>query len=144
MPTIADRLRDSREKRGLTTYQAAELAGVSQSSWSDWETGKSVPRGSNRMRAAIALGVSSEWLRIGELPGPELAALLAGHDHELMGSAIAASENYLALFHQDVPLTKRMELAQAVATRCQELGLASADQLTLAALHEVVGPIVFR
>ena len=58
MQGIAARIRASRETKGLSAQAAAGLAGVSQSSWSDWENEVCAPRGSNRLKIALALGVT--------------------------------------------------------------------------------------
>lgn len=160
MPTIADRIRSAREKRGLTTYEAAELAGVSQSSWSDWENSVSVPRGANRLKAAQALEVSAEWLRTGEVvtvhrgshvvslssPGAyeiENAIAFSPEDQRLLDSAIVASEGYLELLHQPADLSLRIQLAGLVVRKLRELGKSAANELTLTELHETLSPAVF-
>ena len=145
MQGIAARIRTSREKKGLSAQAAAELAGVSQSSWSDWENEVCAPRGSNRLKVAIALGVSSEWLRTGLHEGSLEVSQVGGPSEELIASAIAVSANYLELFHRTgtVDLSRQIELAQIVVRKCAEVGVSSAEELTLLQLHEALHATVF-
>jgi len=173
MSGIASRIRSAREKKGLTTYQAAELAGVSQSSWSDWENGTWSPRGANRLKIAAALEVDAEWLRTGEdatvrkalrmvgteelrralqaidgVPAagsfPEEAELVMPETMERIPPFLRAVEGYLGLLHQDLPLVQRINAASTLISYCESLGLDSPDRLTLEQLHEALAPAVFH
>lgn len=143
MQGIAARIRASREKKGLSAQAAAGLAGVSQSSWSDWENEVCAPRGSNRLKIALALGVSAEWLRTGLEDGAVELIPLDGPSTDLIASAIAVSANYLELFHRQVDLHRQIELAQIVVRKCHEVGVARAEELTLLQIHEALQAVVF-
>ena len=70
-----DRLRLAREKANLTQAQLAELVGMTQTTISDLERGKSSGT-SFAARIANVCGVSALWLESGE--GEEDAGLVAG------------------------------------------------------------------
>lgn len=51
------------ENAGETPYQVAKATGVSQSTLSDWKTGKSVPRNPTMKKIADHFGVSVSYLK---------------------------------------------------------------------------------
>lgn len=51
------------ENAGETPYQVAKATGVSQSTLSDWKTGKSVPRNPTLKKIADHFGVSVSYLK---------------------------------------------------------------------------------
>lgn len=68
----AQRIRDARERRGLTQAGLASRLGVTRPMIAQWETGARQPWISTLKRLADALEVSYEWLAFGEegpLPG---------------------------------------------------------------------------
>ena len=65
-PLLPDRLRQIREKSGLSRAQLADIAGLSKPSIWAWETGKTIPREASLMAIANALGVSKEKFADGE------------------------------------------------------------------------------
>ena len=148
MGDIADRIRLAREKKGLSVRLAAKTSGVSPAAWSAWEAGESVPRGSNRMKVALALNISSEWLRTGEaeppprtsppLPQDSYTALLVA-----LGPFLRAVDGYLALLHQQLPLDQRIGMAAALIARCHEIGLKDPETLSLEDLHAVLSKEAF-
>ena len=56
------RLRQARERRGLTIEAAARLAKVSAADWGMWERGDDEPTVTPGRRIATALGVDLPWL----------------------------------------------------------------------------------
>jgi transcriptional regulator with XRE-family HTH domain len=68
---FSQNLRNSMEASCLTQKALAEKIGVSQAAISKWLNG-SIPRADQLALAATALGVSMEWLLIGE-PDPNPA-----------------------------------------------------------------------
>ena len=72
-----DRLRAAREKANLTQAQLAEMAGMTQTTISDLERGKSSGT-SFSARIANICGVSALWLESGE--GDEDVELARVHD----------------------------------------------------------------
>ena len=55
-----ERIRCLRKLRNLTIKQAAEKCIITEKCWSDWESGKAIPRRRNRRTIARALNVSEE------------------------------------------------------------------------------------
>lgn len=62
----AQRIRDARERRGLTQAALAAQLGVARPMIAQWETGTRNPWISTLKRLATALDVSYEWLAFGE------------------------------------------------------------------------------
>ena len=60
-----ERLRASRESCGVSMRSLASAAGISVQSWSNAESGKTVPRIDTAERMAVALGVAPSWLSYG-------------------------------------------------------------------------------
>lgn len=61
------KLRDYREKRGLSLRELARELKVDHSTLSYWESGTKVPRAGNKMKLASFFGVSAdELLKKGE------------------------------------------------------------------------------
>lgn len=58
MDTIGSRIRQARNRKGLSQPQLAKLAGVSKGTVSMWETGVTKPKGENLMRLSSVLGMS--------------------------------------------------------------------------------------
>jgi transcriptional regulator with XRE-family HTH domain len=65
MRSFAERLREERQRQGLTQEALAGMAGLSQSAIGNYESGE---RGSSRQiaRLANALGVNALWLETGD------------------------------------------------------------------------------
>lgn len=57
-----------RDKMGLTDYKVSKLSGVNQSTFSDWKSGRSVPKQQKLEKIAEVLGVSLEYLMTGKEP----------------------------------------------------------------------------
>ena len=64
------RLREARERSGLSMRTLSAAAGVSVQSWSNAEAGKAIPRVDTCERMAVALGVAPRWLAYGEGMAP--------------------------------------------------------------------------
>lgn len=65
--TIADRIRQAREKTGLSVAELGRRVGVSRASAHQWETGQTKGlKPANLAAVADALGVSIRWLATGE------------------------------------------------------------------------------
>jgi transcriptional regulator with XRE-family HTH domain len=172
MSQLSDRLRLAREKSGLSVRKAAAKAGVATSTWSDWETGKVVPHGSNRMKAALALDVSSEWLRTGMNttttrgsewitlpPRPPVSASEASPAVDLatldqaelaipetiarVRPFLIAVDGYLRLLHQELPLIRRINLASSLMDYCESEGRDTPEGLSLEELHSALSKEVF-
>lgn len=62
---IGTRIRQARKELGLSQQALADLVGVNQSAISGWERGDSDPTTDSMTAAAVALGVSFEWLATG-------------------------------------------------------------------------------
>ena len=69
-----ERIRETREAKGLSQYAAAALAGISQSNWSKIERGEIDPSVAQALRIQAALGVPS----IESFFGPYPAAGMIG------------------------------------------------------------------
>lgn len=59
---VGKRLKESREKRGLTLWQLSMLIHISQSSISLWESGKRMPNPYYLMQVCEALDIDVSWL----------------------------------------------------------------------------------
>jgi transcriptional regulator with XRE-family HTH domain len=62
MPTVGDRVREIREKRGMTQEKLADAAGISKSFLSEIENDKSNVGAQILLRVANALGASVDYL----------------------------------------------------------------------------------
>lgn len=65
---LSARLREARERAGLSKHRLARLSGVSRGLLTTYERG-AVPGAINLFRLAPALGVSAAWLVLGEKAG---------------------------------------------------------------------------
>lgn len=57
-----ERIKYVRRFRNLTIKQAAEISITTEKCWSDWESGKAIPRKGNRKIIASALKVREEMI----------------------------------------------------------------------------------
>ncbi len=64
------RVREARERSGLSMRTLSSAAGVSVQAWSNAEAGKALPRVDTCERMAVALGVAPRWLAYGEGNAP--------------------------------------------------------------------------
>lgn len=62
MYEIYCKLRDS---KGLSDYQVAKLTGINRSTFSDWKSGRSVPKNEKLQKLAEFFHVSLDYLRTG-------------------------------------------------------------------------------
>jgi transcriptional regulator with XRE-family HTH domain len=74
MQTIGDRIKQARERAGLTQWQLADNLGIRASGIqrvSGWETGLRTPNRANLARIASATGASAAWIEygVGEMNG---------------------------------------------------------------------------
>lgn len=56
------RLKQLRQKKGLTQQKLAEILGIKRNTYSDWENGKTEPSFENLIKLADLLEVSLDWL----------------------------------------------------------------------------------
>lgn len=56
------RLKQLRQKKGLTQQKLAEILGIKRNTYSDWENGKTEPGFENLIKLADLLEVSLDWL----------------------------------------------------------------------------------
>lgn len=68
---VRHRLRIAREAAGLEQAELANLIGISRTSVSNAESGKSAPRKITLNAWALATGVPVSWLQNGETPAPD-------------------------------------------------------------------------
>lgn len=78
--TIGERIKNARERCGLSQAKLARLVGRSQSAVAEWETGESAPRRDIVPKIAVALEVSEEYLELGGLTDRD-APYRGGDDH---------------------------------------------------------------
>lgn len=57
-----ERLKQLRQKKGLTQQEIAELLGVKRNTYSDWENGKTEPNFETLLKLADLFEVSLDWL----------------------------------------------------------------------------------
>lgn len=65
METIADRIKEIREDKGLTQKALSQSVGVTSVAVSRWELGLASPKGKNLLLLAKALDVTPDWLSLG-------------------------------------------------------------------------------
>lgn len=63
--SIGNRIRTTREQRGISASQFAKLVGVSPTAVSNWENNNMEPRPASLANIARALGVTTEFLLTG-------------------------------------------------------------------------------
>lgn len=68
MDTFYERLISAREAKGISQADLYRAVGVSNATVSEWESGKTKPRGSNLLKVSKVLGVNPEWLSSGKGP----------------------------------------------------------------------------
>ena len=68
--SLAERLKTTRKKLGLSQSALAKSAGVTQPTVANWERGGHAPRPDALRRIATALNADPSWLLTGELPAP--------------------------------------------------------------------------
>lgn len=71
MPTIHKRIKDLREKLGLSMEQLAERVAVSWQTVQQWENGKTAPKRARLEAVARALNTTPEFLAVGPLADPD-------------------------------------------------------------------------
>ena len=72
--TIEARIRIARERKGLTTQQAAERIGKTRQQWEQWETGQRTPNYGSLESIAGALDLTvPDLLTVEPAPKPEPA-----------------------------------------------------------------------
>lgn len=69
-----DRYCKFRDDKGLTDYKVAKLAGIGQSTLSDWKNGRSSPKTEKLKKILDVLGVSLDAFRGTETPTEPLSA----------------------------------------------------------------------
>lgn len=62
MSIFGDNIKRLRKNKGLKQQEIAELLGVKQNTYSDWENGKTEPSFENLVKLADLLDVSLDWL----------------------------------------------------------------------------------
>ena len=62
MTIFTERLKELRKNKGLKQREIAELLGVKQNTYSDWENGKTEPSFENLIKLADLLEVTLDWL----------------------------------------------------------------------------------
>lgn len=84
MESIGQRIRQARERAGMTVKELAEFVYYSDTTVSGWEKGKTTPRPETMKKIADVLGVSTWWL-LGLSGGEDddKAARMAVHQSEI-------------------------------------------------------------
>lgn len=76
---LAQKIKLARERTGMTQAETAKLMGISQQAYSQYESGRRVPKPETIGRIAIALNINLEdMLSDGEVPFDELLLFLSG------------------------------------------------------------------
>ena len=79
MPTIGERLKSFRESMGLSQKDAAQQAGISQASWSDYENDEKLPRVRQAMLLARLTKDTPFRIRLKDIADAETAREVARH-----------------------------------------------------------------
>lgn len=116
--TFGSRLKEVRKARGLTAVALGEMAGVSNSGISRWETGgRKSPGAAEVAKLARALGVNERWLLTGE--GPKEPGPIA------LETPVGRSALEAVLFSYDwpdVPIEIVDDISQALRTEAETNG----------------------
>ena len=59
------------EEKGVSAYKVGKATGIAGSTFTDWKTGRSVPKQDKLQKIADYFGVSLEYLMTGKEPGME-------------------------------------------------------------------------
>jgi transcriptional regulator with XRE-family HTH domain len=98
MPSaFPDRLRNAREKKGLSQAQLAERAGFQPSAISHFESGRRSPSFENLNKLADALGVTIDYL-LGRIEEPTGSGPVIQKLFRNVGKLSAADQDMLASF----------------------------------------------
>ena len=60
--SLASRMLEAREKRGVSKIEAAKMIGVGETVVRYWENGQRVPNAWSLYQICMAYGVSADWL----------------------------------------------------------------------------------
>ncbi len=91
---IGERIRQARERKGLTQEQLGQIVGVSDAAVSQWETGGIQPAQKNLPKIAQALGVTRSWLLDGDTASesqPRPLATFLDRDLPLYGGTVGGN-----------------------------------------------------
>ena len=77
MPSIHKRIKDLREKLGLSMEQLAERVPVSWQTVQQWENGKTAPKRARLEAVAKALNTTPEYLAVGPVTDPDTDEFVA-------------------------------------------------------------------
>lgn len=77
MPTIHKRIKDLREKLGLSMEQLADRIPVSWQTVQQWENGKTAPKRARLEAVAKALNTTPEYLAVGPITDPDADEFIA-------------------------------------------------------------------
>lgn len=109
-----DRLKEARQKAGLTQAELAQSIAINQSTIAYWENGRSEPDTQKLQKLAEILNVTPEWLTFGKTPGtnPFLSAgidpaLLPAKDLPIRGMVQAGQHQAFLLTDDPVSFTDR-------------------------------------
>lgn len=94
-----ERLRIAREKLGMSQRKLAKEVGCSETSWVNYETGKSLP-GFKILQGLSALGIDMDWLFTGEGTPKRTGKQL---DQELLETIISLLEQRLDQVNKRLP-----------------------------------------
>ena len=76
---LAQKIKQARERAGMTQKEAACSMGISQQAYSQYESGRRVPKAETLGRIALALGITTDELFDAEdLPPQDMLSFLAG------------------------------------------------------------------
>jgi transcriptional regulator with XRE-family HTH domain len=161
MTTLAARLNQLIQEKGLTIRRLAEIADVKHTAISRWTNGTTANPGQDDLeRVAKALGVNHIWLRTGvgpmtlsplanltakdfqDLPdkgGPHATSPVESDDTfdpELMEQVIRLVEDYIRLYRKRFDDEQRVELMENAYQVCKDAGLRG--QLSMSQFQELL------
>lgn len=132
MKTWYERLRDRRQELGLTQADIMRAVGVSNATASDWESGKTSPRGENLIKLCKYLRISTDWLVYGkgsleDSQGPHPQPSEPGHEFvaiERINLKVSAGVTGFAIEHLNgngPPIFFRADWLKAEGLRADKL-----------------------
>ena len=111
--SFSEKVKHSREVRGLTQQQLADAIGTSQRTIASYEAGVSMPRATTLFKLAEALGVSTDYLKYDEITDPTYGIEKGPYVEEARGRfGSKAAREMDALLEQNAALFAGGELSQ--------------------------------
>ena len=105
--SLAQRIKQTRQKERYSQSALAKILGLHQSTIAYWEAGHSEPDSPTIRKLADILRVSAEWLMFGTAPAPAVRVITAGRDLPVRGTAQGGKHGAFFLTDQAITYVDR-------------------------------------